>query len=405
MLYANVIERTITYHPMPNFEVIGSRYFYRRDPKQNYTVEIELVNAEDRLFREVEQPNRYFYLLSFDEVEYPNQIPVMPYYEVTFICNSSFLPDAHKPAPLLSYIDKSIQYTPRYLLDLPLSGSGKQCEMCAYADIRNNGERSIVIKGAELIGGDVSLNQKTFEYLRTGLLYGANAAVPLSGYKIDASFTRPIGEQASGTYVYRLTSPLSITLPPHSVKSVEFFNTNVTVEPFVAYSSVFSPVNSNGKLSNAYNLTSFDSFLPNGRLFLYDQERFVGEIDLPNLAIDETYTMIFGSDADISYRRQVKILEGNENSDSITYYVEYIFENSKTSRDVRVSFIESFSIFKYFQIRNISTSNDNNDLPDLVCYGTDLRGYMFLPRQHGQKKISYNLIIYKFKPTNNIREQ
>jgi len=190
-----------------------------------------------------------------------------------------------------------------------------------------------------------------------------------------------------------------MTLPPYSVKSVQFFQTNVTIEPFVFYSSLFSPVNSNGKLLNAYNLTSLDNFLPNGRLLLREQGRFIGEIDLPNLSMDETYTMIFDFDADISYHRQVQILEGDKNSDSTTYYVEYIFENSKSSHDVRVYFVESFSLFTYFQIQNISTSMNNKNIPDLVLYGTALRGYMFLPHQHGQKTISYNLIVYKFKPT------
>jgi len=115
--------------------------------------------------------------------------------------------------------------------------------------------------------------------------------------------------------------------------------------------------------------------------------------------------MIFGFDADVSYHRQVKIVEGDEYSDSITYYVEYVFENFKTLHDVRVYFIESFSLFKYFQIKNISTSNDNNNFPDLISYGTDLRGYIFLPRQNVQKIISYNVIMYKFKPTINFHEQ
>jgi len=157
MLNTHVIERTIIYHPMPNFEIVGSRYFYRRDPKQNFSVEIELINSEDRLFREVQQPNRYFYLLSFDNLEYSNQIPVMPYYEVTFICNTTFPTNTQTQLPLLSYIDKSFQYTPRYVLDLPLMGTNKQSDMYAYADIFNNGDQSIVIKGAELIAGKIFL--------------------------------------------------------------------------------------------------------------------------------------------------------------------------------------------------------------------------------------------------------
>ena len=153
MLYTNVVDRTVTFHSMPNFVVNGSRYFYRRDLKQESPVEIELVNPEDRLFREVNQPDRYFYLPSFADLEYSSQIPVLPYYEVTFICNTS---SSQKQSPLLSYIDRSLQYTPRYLLDLPPVMNNKPMEMRAYADIRNSGEGSIVIKGAELVAGKKS---------------------------------------------------------------------------------------------------------------------------------------------------------------------------------------------------------------------------------------------------------
>jgi len=390
MLNTHVIERTIIYHPMPNFEIVGSRYFYRRDPKQNFSVEIELINSEDRLFREVQQPNRYFYLLSFDNLEYSNQIPVMPYYEVTFICNTTFPTNTQTQLPLLSYIDKSFQYTPRYVLDLPLMGTNKQSDMYAYADIFNNGDQSIVIKGAELIAGDISLDPRPFGYFRTGL---------------SSSLSYQFGEQTSGTYVYQLSLPSSMILPSNSIKSVSFFQPNITVDSFSYYSSVFSPVNASGKLLNAYNLTSFNNFLPNGRLFLREQGRFLGQIDLPDLSMEETYTMLFGFDADVLYRRQVKIIEGDENSDSITYYVEYVFENFKTLYDVRVYFTESFSLFKYFQIKNISTSNDNKNFPDLISYGTDLRGYILLPRQNIPKIISYNIVTYKFQPIVNFHEQ
>jgi len=398
MLYTNVMERTITYHPMPNFEVNGSRFFYRRDSKQIEPIEIELVNSEDRLFREVQQPNRYFYLSSYDDLEYANQMPVMPYYEVTFICNSTFTTNTQTELPLLSYMDRSFRYTSRYLLDLPFFGTGKQSEMCAYADIRNNGEQTFIIKGAELISGDVSLNPKSFEYLRTGL---PNVGIILSGAPTDPTLIRPLDERTSRKHIYQLSIPSPVTLPPFSLKSLRFFETNVTVEPFIYYSSAFLPLNSTGKLLDAYNLTSFNDFIPNGRLLLREQGRFIGQINLPDLSFGETYTMVFGYDTDVSYRRQVNILDGDENSDSITYYVEYIFKNSKSTRDVRVYFIESFSSFQYFQVKNISTSNDNRNNPDLISYGTDLRGYMFIPRQGVEKTISYTLIIYKYQPTYN----
>jgi len=280
--------------------------------------------------------------------------------------------------------------------------------MYAYADLRNNGEQSIVIKGVEIIAGDIKLNQKPVEYLRTGLSYGANFDELLSTYTTDSSSTRSLGEQASSTYVYQLLLSSFMTLPSHSMKSVEFFQINVTVEPFLYYSSVFSPVNTHGKLLNAYNLTSLNSFIPNGRLLLREQGRFIGQINLPDLTVNETYTMVFGSDPDVLYHRRVKIVENdedNEDNDSITYYVEYVFENYKLTRDVRVYFIESFSLFKHCQVQNISTSNNENNFPDLVTYGTDLRGFMVIPRQRSQITFSYNLIRYKVKPTVNVHEE
>lgn len=154
MLSTNVIDRTITFHSAPNFAVNGSRYFYRRDPKQELSVEIELVNPDDRLFREVNQPNRYFYLPAFADLEYSGQVPMMPYYEVVFTCNASSSSSSQKQSPLLSYIDRSLQYTPRYVLDLPfVMNNDKPMEIGAYADIRNTGEVPIVIKGAELVVG------------------------------------------------------------------------------------------------------------------------------------------------------------------------------------------------------------------------------------------------------------
>jgi hypothetical protein len=155
MLYTNVTERTITYHPMPNFEEIGSRYMYRPDPKENYMVEIELINAEDLVFRDVRRSNRYFYLTTLDGLQFVRRPPVMPFYAVSFTCNSSFPKTDETQVPILSYLDKSYQWTPRYSLDIPMLGTGEQSNLVAYADIRNNGDQSIVLKGVELIAGKI----------------------------------------------------------------------------------------------------------------------------------------------------------------------------------------------------------------------------------------------------------
>ncbi len=169
---------------------------------------------------------------------------------------------------------------------------------------------------------------------------------------------RPLNEQVNSTYVYQLSIPSSITLPPHSLKSVRFFEKNMIVESYAYYSSIFSPVNSTGKLSYAYDLTSFDKFIPHGRFLLHEQGRFVGQMNFPDLLKNRRLTLVVRYNPDVSYRRQVRILEGDENTDSIIYNVEYIFGNSKSPHDISSYFLESFSSFKYFQIKNLSTSND-----------------------------------------------
>ena len=169
MLNAQVLERSVTYHPQPNFEVEGTRYFYRREPKQTEAIEIELVDRFSRLFREVNQTNRYFYLSFVDDLQHVDKLLSLPYYEVVFKCNGSYTEESS--SPVLSYIDRSYKWSPRYLLDLStLQGEKQQPSMLAYADVRNDGERTIVIKALELIAGEESHCSESFLHCRSLLI-------------------------------------------------------------------------------------------------------------------------------------------------------------------------------------------------------------------------------------------
>ncbi|CAF1239539.1 unnamed protein product [Adineta steineri] len=359
VLDPNVTERIITYHSMPNFEQTGSRYFYRRDPKSNETIEIELLNPKDRLFREVHQPNRYFYLKSFDDLEY-STMPVMPYYNIKFYCNIS-IPLNSSFAPFLSYNDSSFQWTPRYTLDVLPTGSNRQIEIHAFADIRNN--------------EDIKLYKKSFEFSRNETSYSANI---------------------SGIYLIEPNFPSSSILAPYSTQSIPFLQDDIIVNSFNYYSGDFLPVNSTGKLLNAFNITSNTSFIPNGRILINKGGKFIAQTSLPNIAIGEIYTSVYGYNTEVSYRRKVTIVEGDEDSSSTTYYVEYIFKNSAED-DARIYFIDSFHSLKYFQIKNISSSGLNGDIPDFVIHDINLRGYFIVPSSIGQKTISYSVVVYKTK--------
>jgi hypothetical protein len=395
MVHTDVVERKIVYHPVPNFEMQGSRYYYRRDPKQMESVEIELVRPYDRLFREVKRPDRYFYLSSFDGLEYTRQMPEMPYYEVIFTCNSSSVTtDKPSAEPLLTYIDTRFQWSPRYMLDLPMYGSAKKPEMFAYADLENVGLQSITVKGTELIAGDMRLMERPSPMLNTPASYQFGYNMYTMPQMSQARFTHPFGEQTNGLRIYQLPQR-SIVLPPRSTTSIPFFEPHVNIAPFLYYNSPFTPINTKGKLFKTYNITAVDEFMPAGRLVLQEQGRFLGQMNLPDLTVGETYTMQFGYDADVAYRRVVKMVQGREDSEMITYNVQITFENFKTSDEVMIGFTESFSAYKYFEVNEISMNNEN--MPNLVLCGTELQG-RFKLRQGGQKMISYNVVLYKIKP-------
>jgi len=219
---------------------------------------------------------------------------------------------------------------------------------------------------------------------------------PLSSSTIF--YADQLGEQASGAYVFQLRVPSSVVLPARSTVSLPFFEPHVNVMPFFSYVSLFSTVNSRGKLFKAYNISSIDTFLPAGRLMLHEQDRFVGELNLPDLAAGEVYAMQFGSDADAAYRRHVRILQGDEESNTMTYSVEMTFENLKPMRNISVDFSESFGEYKYFDVTQISMNKES--IPDLSLYGTELRGQFLLPQRGGRKVITYDVTVYKVKPVN-----
>ena len=214
-----------------------------------------------------------------------------------------------------------------------------------------------------------------------------------------SSSVSSLGEQGSGTHVYQLPLPLNITLAPSAVQSIEFLQVNLAVDSFVTYSSRFTTVNTNGKLRQAYNISSVDAYLPKGRVMVREQGRLLGEISLPNLGMKEIYTMTFGFDDEVSYRRFVTIIRGDVDAQSVTYRVRYIFQNFKPNRDVCVDFTESFVSDPYFEVENISGVNYDEESPALQLLGTDLRGQMSIPRGREEQTFRYDVTIYKNKPT------
>ncbi|CAF4181808.1 unnamed protein product, partial [Adineta steineri] len=202
---------------------------------------------------------------------------------------------------------------------------------------------------------DIKLYKKPFEFSPNETPYTANI---------------------SGIYLIEPNFPSSSILAPYSTQSIPFLQDDIIVNSFNYYSGDFLSVNSTGKLLNVFNIISNTSFIPNGRILINKGGKFIAQTNLPNIAIGETYTSVCGYNTDVSYRRKITIVEGDEDSSSMTYYVEYIFKNSAED-DARL----------------------NGNIPDLVIHDANLRGYFIVPSSNGQKTISYNVVVYKPKPS------
>ncbi|CAF0838444.1 unnamed protein product [Didymodactylos carnosus] len=384
------LERDFVYHTFPNFDVEGTRYLYRRHIKQDEPVEIELVRAADRLFRYVSQPTRYFYLPSFDNalLEYLEHPPRAPFYEVKFTYNQTLnkyelshdanLQLLFKTSPILTYIDKSFSWAPRYTLDMYSFDNGR---FMAWANLVNNGEKNVRMERAELNAGDIKLlNRVSVDSSRSGMMAMAFA----SPIKSDPIVVQESGE-LYGTYVYNINQP--IQLEPKCTVSVPFIKPQVQIKRFALYSTSFTTVNSKDKLCKCYRLKS-DKFIPKGVLSIREQGRIVGEVAVPDISAGEEYDVELGKDADIGFYRQISIESASK--EQTVYKVEVTLENKK-SHDIFVKFQEK--LFGKYSVDKISTTLLQQALnTDLILKGNELTG-KFLLDQNTKKVIRFEVTI------------
>jgi len=178
------------------------------------------------------------------------QQPVTPFYDVSFSYNQTTdgtelsrdetLRLLFKSSPILTYIDRTYAWQPRYTLDMHNFDDG---EFRGWANLINNGERSVQIQRAELNGGDIKLRKrgKSYEQMQQQKAFGS-AMETAKLFQVQE-----MGEQ-SGTYVYQINQ--MIQLCPKSTTSIPFLKPLVEIKRFVRYSSSFSTSNIKESCSN-----------------------------------------------------------------------------------------------------------------------------------------------------------
>lgn len=182
-----------------------------------------------------------------------------------------------------------------------------------------------------------------------------------------------------------------MTLLPNSPKTIKLSKVNVTIELFLRYFFTFSPAPSHGKLTRVCNITLNDDFMPDGPLTIIEQGKFISEERIRNLKKGETCTIFVGYADGFSYERKVIRSEFAKIFNLMTYTVEYVFTNHKSTPNTRLHFTECFRPSSIYFNTKIALISNNTLVSDLNHQNECLQGYINISDEPNQTVIRYNL--------------
>ena len=204
-----------------------------------------------------------------DHIVYNEEPPQSKYY-VNFTYNTT-------DAVYLSYLRSNLNWKTRYQLNL--YEESKSPILISMADIRNDGQSTIHIDHAELLGGDINLQMhQQSHWART--LPSIAASRHADDYMEETSFrlkrlSLSQTEEIAGLYIFPINEPFSIDAKTNYL--LPMFCPYITVERYSTISKYFhdSDETSSGKAQRSYRLSS-DIFLPHGDCIIRESDRLVG---------------------------------------------------------------------------------------------------------------------------------
>ena len=293
--------------------------------------------------------NPIYLTVPSDHIVYNEEPPQSKYY-VNFTYNTT-------DAVYLSYLRSNLNWKTRYQLNL--FEESKSPILISMADIRNDGQSTIHIDHAELLGGDINLQMS-----RRPPVMDASASYNQWAYAAAPSMSPTVsrsppsvkqGEELAGLYVFAINKPFSIDAKTDYL--LPMFRPRVTVERYGSISNYFygSAGNSKGKAQRSYRLTS-DRFLSHGNCIIRESDRLVGETSLPDLAAKDKHEFSLGQDADVIYKENITLVssrtynvtvrpgsrEVEERTDAV-YDVNVLFKNFKKNRSVKIEYEQRVS--------------------------------------------------------------
>lgn len=286
--------------------------------------QVTLVRAQDLL---VKNSAGRFLNVKYDELQFEQQPPENASSSSRSL--SFLLPRAGKGT--LSYLSRSLHWTPRYTLRADAKGTS----LSALADIYNDSPLEYRVENSELYAGDVNISNPEIERSSARVAYDAAPMAMKVAPQIES------GGELQGLYRYKLNS--SFELPANSVITLPFLTPKVSkFERYALLNSYFSSSNSEGNMVRAYRLQA-DQQLPAGAITIREENRLVGQSNINNTRKNGQIELILGQDPDIYYKRNVKVVRQDKNllGDivSSTYKVTFELENAK-DRPVNVKISE-----------------------------------------------------------------
>ncbi|CAF2099551.1 unnamed protein product [Rotaria magnacalcarata] len=284
--------------------------------------ECNVIQADDLLLQNI-KTKRYFFAQRH-EIEYVN-IPEQEETAVTYVLK-------HQGKATLSYQIQGITWSPQY--DLSIQSDDCQHIFQAFAEITNGTKQVYRIDRTELLGGDIVLQRDVASKRRRDRSRSRSRSLSETSDEDDEEFdscdiTPTVGElgELAGLYRYSIDQPF--VLLPKSTFGLPFINATIQVSKYFGLTLPFTSHTQIRKLQRKYRIESIDKFLPGGLLTIREQDRLVGVITIPDLAIGDKYTLTSGEDPGVSLNRQVKLISKERHSG--VYAVHLTFKNIKST--------------------------------------------------------------------------
>ena len=304
-----------------------------------------------------------FYTVANDRIRYLF-IPPTRNYSVDFVVESFTNEQLY-----IRYLQKNIKWKVRY--DLLLKNKEADSILQAYAVIINDGRSPLTIDSAELISGDVNIGSSSYNNHDVGLTDDYDAFYETYDQQVTGSGnenyvagapTISDAEELIGVYIFTINQ--RFVLGPASNYILPMFRPIIDIQRYGSIEKYFSSMDNRGVAQRSYRLRVEQTFLPQGKVFVRESDRLVGETYWSDLASNETNEFSLGKDPDLQYieyvqlnsRRQVN--ESNSYSYVLSTYTIKLHLINNKSRSINIEYRLRF----YSQNRLKLKENTKNNL-------------------------------------------